>query len=225
MSEIPYRDVVEGAKFLMRLSMEKQLKLIELIMRSVPASVDETVKRIVEEVGSTDLEAIREVLAFTLAVIKGLARKDPAEVVKDLRRMGFTERSARAIVEKIMEELPSAEKDAELLRELDDEALTRLLETWVRFFTGDYRDFDDWSREAMLSERYLLAASRFMESALKSVLSGDMSLRRLREALVEDYGFEASKASRLTEALGAHMDQLFKVMLFKYLKRILDAIE
>ena len=225
MNEIPYRDVVEGAKFLMKLPLDRQLRLIELIIHSVPASVDETIKKIRDELGQVDLDVIREVLAFTLAVVKSLVRKDPGEVIRDLEHMGFTEKSARAIVNKIVSELPSAERDAELLRELDEEALARLMNTWVRFFMGDYENFSEWSADAGLPYHCLLAASRFMESALKSVLTGEFSLKRLAKILVEEYGFEPRKARQLVRTLDEHMEDLSRVMLFKYLKRIIDAVE
>ncbi len=225
MGEIPYREIVEGAKFLMKLPLEQQLRLIELIMRSVPANVEETVKKIMSELGPADLENVREVLAFTLAIIKGLARKDPSEVVRDLEKMGFSEKSAKAIVDKVVEELPSAEKDAELLKELGDEELSKLLASWVKFFTGDYEDFGEWGEEAGLPDHYLLAASRFLESALKSVLSGEISLRRLRRALIEEYGFKPAQAARMVRTFEENMEELFRVMVFRYLKRLLDAIE
>ncbi|RLI11655.1 hypothetical protein DRO33_03745 [Candidatus Bathyarchaeota archaeon] len=225
MSEVPYREVVEGAKFLMKMPVEKQLRLLELIMRSVPASVDETIRQIIDEFGPADLKDIREVLAFTVAIIKSLATKEPSEVIKGLKRMGFTEENAKAIVDKVLSELPSAEKDADLLRELDKDELSRLVRTWVRFFTGDYDGMTEWAEDVGLATQYLLAATRFFESSLKSVLMGEMSLRKLQEALIKDYGFEPEKAEELVRGLEEHIDELSRTMLFKYLKRILDAIE
>lgn len=225
MSEVPYREVVEGAKFLMKMPVEKQLRLLELIMRSVPASVDETIRQIIDEFGPADLKDIREVLAFTVAIIKSLATKEPSEVIKGLKRMGFTEENAKAIVDKVLSELPSAEKDADLLRELGKDELSRLVRTWVRFFTGDYDGMTEWAEDVGLATQYLLAATRFFESSLKSVLMGEMSLRKLQEALIKDYGFEPEKAEELVRGLEEHIDELSRTMLFKYLKRILDAIE
>jgi len=225
MGEVPYREVVEGAKFLMKMPIEKQLRLLELIMRSVPASVEDTIKQIMEEFGPTDLDDVREVLAFTVALIKSLASRDPSEVVEHLKRMGFTENNAKAIVEKVLSEIPSAEKDADVLKELDPEGLSRLVRTWVRFFTGDYDSLSDWAMDVELETRYLLAATRFFESSLKSVLMGEMSFRKLREALIEDYGFSPEAASELAGTLEEHVDELSRVVLFKYLKRILDAVE
>jgi|GEM_PF-5510035 len=225
MGEVPYREVVEGAKFLMRMPIEKQLRLLELIMRSVPASVEDTIRQITEEFGPTDLDDVREVLAFTVALIKSLASKDPSEVVRNLRHMGFTEKNAKAIVEKVLSEIPSAEKDAEILRELDAGSLSMLARTWVRFFTGDYDSLADWAMDVGLETRFLLAATRFLESSLKSVLLGEVSFRRLREALVEDYGFTQEAASELVSVLEEHVDELSRVLFFRYLKRILDAVE
>jgi len=225
MGEIPYREVVEGAKFLMKMPLEKQLRMIELIMRTVPADIDEAVKKMIEEIGPAKLEDIKEVLAFTLAIIKGLTKKDMADIIKDLKHMGFSEANARAIVEKIIEEMPSAERDAELLKELDPDALLSLVEGWARFFMGDYDDLDEWRQEAGLPSRYLLAASRFFESALKSILTGEMSTRRLASMLEEEYKFGREQAEAVSGVLEKHLDELSRVLLFRYLRRIMDALE
>ncbi len=225
MGEIPYRDVVGGAKFLMKMPLEKQLRMIELIMRTVPADVDEAVKKMIDEVGPAKLEEIKEVLAFTLAIIKGLTSKDPADIVRDLKHMGFSEANAKAIVEKIIEEMPSAERDADLLRELRPELLSSLVEGWTRFFMGDYDDLDEWRREAGLPSQYLLAASRFFESALKSVLTGEMTTRKLSRALEKEYEFEREQAQAISSGLEKHLNELSRVLLFRYLKRIMDALE
>ena len=225
MGEIPYREVVEGAKFLMKMPLEKQLRMIELIMRTVPADIDEAIKKMVEEVGPAKLEDIKEVLAFTLAIIKGLTKKDMADIIRDLKHMGFSEANARAIVEKIIEEMPSAERDADLLKELRPDVLSSLVEGWARFFIGDYDDLDEWRKEASLPSQYLLAASRFFESALKSILTGEMSTRRLSIMLQEEYEFEREQAQVISSGLEKHLDKLSKVLLFRYLRRIMDALE
>jgi len=225
MSEIPYREVMEGARFLMKTPIERQLKIIELIMRTVPSNVEDTIKKLSDELGPMDLDNIREVMAFTLAVIKTLATKSPEEIVDDLRKMGFSERNARAIVDKILEELPSAERDADALKELGPEELASLARSWARYFTGDYDSISEWSEETGLGERYLLAASRFLESALKSILSGEMSLRKFHEALISDYGFEPERAEIITKVMEEEIDNLSRVLLFKLLRRLLDAIE
>ncbi len=225
MGEIPYRDVVRGAKLLMKMPLEKQLKVIELIMRAVPADVDETIRMMAEEIGPTRLEDIKEVLAFTLAIIRSLTSREPEDIVRNLRHMGFSEGNARAIVEKIINEMPSAERDAELLRELEPERLTALTEGWARFFTGDYEGLREWGEDVGLPSPYLLAASRFLESALKSILSGEMSIRRLARALEEDYGFEHEQAEAIIGVLERRLDELSRIMMFRYLKRIADAVE
>ena len=222
---MPYREVVEGAKLLMRLPLEKQLRLIELILGSAPASVDELVSNVTEELGTRDLDGIKELMAFALAVVKSISSKKPDEVVKGLRHMGFTEANARALVEKVLKVLPSAEKDAELLRELKPEDLAFLAETWVNFFLGDYDSLEEWSEGTGLPVQYLVAAARFLESALKSVLTGEMSLRRLSRALVEDYGFDPEQASGVVKVLRDQMEELSRVMMFKYMRRLLEAVE
>jgi len=225
MGEVPYRDVVEGAKLLMKMPLEKQMRMIELILGSAPANVEELVKNMTEELGLSDLDDVKELMAFTLAVVKSISSKAPEDVIKGLKHLGFTEANARALVEKILEELPSAEKDAELLRELNPDELGLLAKTWIGFFTGDYDSLEEWSEETGLPVRYLVAAARFLESALKSVLTGEMSLRKLGRALVKDYGFEPEQASSVVKALEDGLDELSRVMLFKYLRRVLEAVE
>ena len=225
MGEIPYREVVEGAKFLMKMPLEKQLKMIELIMRTVPADIDEAIKKMIEEVGPAKLEDIKEVLAFTLAIIKGLAKKEVDDIIKDLKHMGFSEANAKAIVEKIIDEMPSAERDADLLKELGPDILSALVEGWVRFFTGDYDDLDEWRQEAGLSSKYLLAASRFFESAVKDILMGEMSTRRLSAMLEKVYEFKREQATVISNGLEKHLDEISRVFLFRYLRRIIDALE
>jgi len=225
MGEVPYRDVVEGAKLLMRMPLEKQMRMIELILGSAPANVEELVKHMTEEFGLEDLDDVKELMAFILALVKGISSKKPEDVIKGLRHLGFTEANAKALVEKILEELPSAEKDAELLRELGPDELGLLAETWANFFTGDYDSLEEWSEEVGLPVRYLVAAARFLESALKSILMGEVSLRKLGRALIEDYGFGPEQASKVVGALRGNLDELSRVMLFKYLRRVLEAVE
>ena len=225
MGEIPYRDVVEGAKLFMRIPLEKQLKVIELIIGSAPADVEEIISMITEELGTSDVENIKELLAFTLAMVKSIPSKGPEEVVKDLKHMGFTEANARALVEKILHALPTAEKDAEVLRDLGPEELRKLVETWIDFFTGEYGSMEEWSSEVGLPIRYLVASARFFESMLKSILTGELSPRRLKKVLVDDYGFRPAQASTITEAIEEKLDELSRVLMFKLLYRILDAVE
>lgn len=225
MGEIPYRDVVEGAKLFMRIPLEKQLKVIELIIGSAPADVEDLITMITEELGSLNVENIKEIMAFTLAMVKSIPSKGPEGVVKDLKHMGFTEANARALVEKILHVLPTAEKDAEILKDLGPEELRKLVETWIGFFTGEYGSMEEWSNEVGLPIRYLVASARFFESMLKSILMGELSPRRLKKILVDDYGFQPAQASTITGAIEEKLDELSRVLMFKLLYRILDAVE
>lgn len=225
MGEIPYRDVVEGAKLFMRIPLEKQLKVIELIIGSAPADVEDLITMITEELGSLNVENIKEIMAFTLAMVKSIPSKGPEGVVKDLMHMGFTEANARALVEKILHVLPTAEKDAEILKGLGPEELRKLVETWIGFFTGEYGSMEEWSNEVGLPIRYLVASARFFESMLKSILTGELSPRRLKKILVDDYGFQPAQASTITRAIEEKLDELSRVLMFKLLYRILDAVE
>ncbi len=225
MSEIPYRDVVEGAKLFMKIPLEKQLKLIEIILNSVPADIKELVDMITDELGVSDIDNVREVMAFTLAVVKSIASKGAESVVKDLRHMGFTEAGAKALVDKILKTLPTAEKDAEVIRGLDLDKLTLLAETWVDFFTGEYGSLEEWSRETELPPNCLVAAVRFFESMLKSIVTGEISPGRLVMILVEDYGFSPEQAQAIVEVMSRELDNLSRVLMFKLLYKILDSME